>query len=91
MATYTTATGETFEAESFFRCTSTLGMNLVRTEDGRVFDVEPGDNCAYEINDATLQEVEGNIVAWMDDPSIQSAEDFTGEVATDWDWVRTNV
>lgn len=91
MTTYKTATGEAIVAEPFFRCSATLGMILVRTEDGRVFDVLPGDNCAYEINDANLKEVEENIVNWMDNPKVQSADDFEGEIKSDWDWVRTNV
>lgn len=89
MNTYTTCIGESFTAEPYYSATATLGLTLVRTEDGRIYDVEGGE--PYEIHDRNLPDVEQNIIDWMDDPAIQSADDFTGETKTDWDYIRSSV
>jgi len=89
MTTYKTLEGEKIEAEFIGSCMSTLGITLVKTEDGRVFDVEGGD--AHEINSDTLLDTEESIVAWMDDLAIDNADDFTGETKLDWDWLRKSI
>ena len=90
MTKYTTDRGETISAENYFSCTTTLGMSLVRTDDGRIFDVEAGER-VVEITAANIAEVEQNVVDWLDDKGIESADDFTGEMRTDWDYVKASV
>lgn len=82
---------EELKAAEHFFSTQNLGLSLVRIEDGRVFDIESGYDDAVEIHEGNLLDIGRNIVDWMDDPNVQSTDDFTGEAKVDWDWVRTNV
>lgn len=77
-------------AEKYFT-TQLLGLSLVKTNDGRIFDIEPGYDHAVEIHDGNLLEIAGNIVDWLDDPEIKSIDDLDGEAKSDWDYVRTSV
>ena len=68
---------------------SELGLELIILPTGELVDISSDDAVLIDLN--YLAECEQNIVDWMDDSNVNSADDFKGEAESDWKWIVQHV